>query len=186
MSVSVAIFVALIAYVLGALPVSRLFLGASGQALPRACCERMLSFAKAVLDIAKGFLIVLLLCVAFGHETALIAATAAFLGHIYPVFRDVSGGYGMGVLLGALVAFDPTIGLVALVTWTFGHYVFRFAGLAALSSAIATPLIVSVYGLSTKENTLVLFALSIFIFWRQREHLAYFIGQSEQVVSGER
>ena len=184
MSIFLAASIALTASVLGALPVSRWCVAQLVRTAPNVG-GRTLSFIKTIADIGKGFIVVLALAMAFGHDAALFAAVGVFLGHTYPVFRGFSGGYGMGVLLGALVAFEPLIGLISLVGWTSGYYVFRFAGLAALTSALATPLVVAVYGLEKEGNILVFFAMSAFIFWRQREHFAKIVGRNEQVIAAE-
>src|SRR3954471_2258502 len=56
-------------------------------------------------DAAKGFLPVLLARrLGFDPTVLGLAALAAFLGHLYPVFLNFRGGKGVATALGALVA----------------------------------------------------------------------------------
>ncbi len=62
----------------------------------------------ALLDIAKAFVPVLALELAFpddGYEV--ICAAAVTLGHVYPVFHRFKGGRGTSTLLGGLLVMDP-------------------------------------------------------------------------------
>ncbi len=181
MSLYLVICAALIAFGLGALPAANWSIKAVQVLAPKGG-KKIQAFARTFADIMKGFLVVLLLTTVLDSEVAKISALGVFFGHIYPVLRRYSGGNGMGVLLGALTAFDPLIGLIALVSWTAGYYVFRLATQAAFSSAIATPLVAMIYDLDTHINVFVLFAISAFVFWRQREHLVNYLAGNEQVV----
>lgn len=139
---------------------------------------------KSFADIAKGYLVVSLAW-SGGPECARIAALFVFLGHTYPFFAMYTGRNGMSVLLGALLAFDPFIGACAFAAWVFGVYVFRFASLAALSSAVATPILVVLFAPARVADLMLLFGLAALVFWRQREHLRFMGGRAEQVIDAD-
>ena len=173
--------VVLLAYAMGAIPVARI-ISKIALTVTSNCCVRILAFARVFSDILKGYLLVTVVVSIHGPDCASFAALCGFLGHSYPLGRLLDGGNGMGVLLGALSAVEPTMGLIALGTWTFSFYIFRYASFAAFSSAIATPYLAVEAGLSSGLNLDILFAMSALIFWRQRGHLVKLAKGDEQMV----
>ena len=76
--------------------------------------------ATAVLDILKAFIPTLGFAVAFpGEPAAVVAATAAVLGHVWPLYHRFQGGFGQSPIIGGLLALDP-LGLLASMASMLG------------------------------------------------------------------
>lgn len=98
-------------------------------------------------DALKGFAAVVLAQWAAGTydlpvHVPYLAALAAFLGHLFPVFHGFKGGKGVATALGVLLALDPRLGGLAVLTWVVVFAVTRVSSLSALVAATLAP----VYG----------------------------------------
>lgn len=121
-------------------------------------------------DMGKGVLAVLIgrLFMQSGFNLSFIAL-CVFIGHVYPIFFHFKGGKGVATLLGALFALSPPVGLTAVVTWLVIAGVFRYSSLAALITAVLTP----VYAV-TFHHTHYVFCLCVMViilFWRHRGNI---------------
>ena len=91
-------------------------------------------------DALKGYLAVLLaqgVAQAYGLPVYVpyLAALAAFLGHLFPVFHGFKGGKGVATALGVLLALDPRLGGLAVLTWLAVFALTRVSSLSALVAA---------------------------------------------------
>jgi acyl phosphate:glycerol-3-phosphate acyltransferase len=98
-------------------------------------------------DALKGFLAVILaqwVTERYGLPDYIpyLAALAAFLGHLYPVFFGFKGGKGVATALGVLLALDLRLGGLTILTWGVVFAVTRVSSLSALIAATLAP----VYG----------------------------------------
>ncbi len=95
----------------------------------------------ALLDIAKAFVPVLALELAFpddGYEV--ICAAAVTLGHVYPVFHRFKGGRGTSTLLGGLLVMDPlSIPVTIAAGYLIGLLAFKDLLLAHLAGWCCFP-----------------------------------------------
>ena len=71
-----------------------------------------------------------------------LAALAAFLGHLFPVFFGFKGGKGVATALGVLLALDARLGGLCILTWLAVFALTRVSSLSALVAATLAP----VYG----------------------------------------
>ena len=98
-------------------------------------------------DALKGYLAVILaqwVANAYNLPTYVpyLAALAAFLGHLYPVFFGFKGGKGVATALGVLLALDLRLGGLTILTWGVVFAITRVSSLSALVAATLAP----VYG----------------------------------------
>ena len=103
------------------------------------------ALATLVLDGMKGWLPVALVKwfgSDYGMDDAVVAAvaTAAFLGHLFPIFFKFKGGKGVATAAGALLGIDGLLGLATLATWVIVAYFSRYSSLASIASAAFAPL----------------------------------------------
>jgi glycerol-3-phosphate acyltransferase PlsY len=91
-------------------------------------------------DSMKG-VVAVLAARALGADQVVVvlAALAAFVGHVYPVFHRFQGGKGVATAAGVLLALDPWLGGPTLLTWVLIAFFFRYSSLAALVAAVFAP-----------------------------------------------
>ena len=93
-------------------------------------------------DVLKGVLPVLIAKYLDADTTGIaLAGLGAFLGHLFPVFFGFAGGKGVATSLGIFLALNPLIAGSQVVLWALMALVFRYSSLAALVTALATPIL---------------------------------------------
>ena len=131
-------------------------------------------------DAGKAGAAVLLARALAAEDAAQIAGFAAFLGHCYPIWLKFKGGKGVATFFGLLFALAWPIGFAAGATWLAAAAIFRFSSLAALLTAVMTPLWIILMGF----NSLFLLSLCLagVIYWRHRENIIRLIrGQESKI-----
>ncbi len=96
-------------------------------------------------DALKGYLAVWLAQWAMARYglpvyTPYLAALAAFLGHLFPVFFGFRGGKGVATALGVLLALDARLGGLTVLTWLVVFAITRVSSLSALVAATLAPI----------------------------------------------
>ena len=95
-------------------------------------------------DVLKGVLPVLIAKYLDADPAGIaLAGLGAFLGHLFPVFFGFAGGKGVATSLGIFLALNPLIAGLQVGLWALMALVFRYSSLAALATAIATPVLLS-------------------------------------------
>ena len=93
-------------------------------------------------DVLKGVLPVLIAKYLDADTTGIaLAGLGAFLGHLFPVFFGFAGGKGVATSLGIFLALNPLIAGSQIALWALMALVFRYSSLAALVTALATPIL---------------------------------------------
>lgn len=176
------------AYLLGSIPfavvVSRLF----GMADPRTYGSgnpgatnvlrsgNKLAAALTLLgDAFKGWLAVTLASTFAGTlnlETPAVAAAglAAFLGHVFPVFLGFKGGKGVATAAGVLLGASAWLGLATAGVWLLTAFTFRYSSLAALSAALAAPLLSILLSLGDTW-AIAIGGMSALLIWRHKDNI---------------
>ena len=68
-----------------------------------------------------------------------ISAIAVFFGHVYSIMLRFKGGKGVATGVGVLLALNPILGLICILTWLIVAMMFRYSSLAAIFSALMAP-----------------------------------------------
>jgi glycerol-3-phosphate acyltransferase PlsY len=135
-------------------------------------------------DGAKGAVAVWLVR-AFGPQFGVgefgvaLAALAAFVGHLYPVFFGFEGGKGVATFLGALLAFDFGAGLLACAAWLGVALVFRYSSLSSLCAAAVAPFAL-LWLTGGADMSLVIAAMSVLLIVRHRQNIANLLAGKER------
>jgi acyl phosphate:glycerol-3-phosphate acyltransferase len=106
--------------------------------------RRGLALATLVLDGAKGTIAVLVahrlgtvFAPQFGWEY--IAAVAAVLGHVFPVWLKFKGGKGVATALGVFLGLSPVLGTVAGAAWLVAAGLSRMSSVGGMVAVLAGP-----------------------------------------------
>jgi len=146
---SVLMVVAALAYLLGSIPFGVVITRAMGLGDLRAVGSGNIgatnvlrtgnkgaAAATLILDAAKGGIAVLIARAVVGEDAAQVAALAAFLGHLFPVWLGFRGGKGVATFLGTLLALAWPVGLAACGTWAVVVALTRISSMGALAAAV--------------------------------------------------
>src|SRR5512135_10905 len=142
----------------------------------------LLAFA---LDAAKGLAATLLAIRLLPAETVLpvsaVAAVAAVVGHMYPVWLRFQGGKGVATGLGAFAPLAPAAALGALAVFAIVALATRFVSLGSVSGAIV--LAALAVGLRGPDPVAVAAVLSAaLVVFRHRSNLRRILGGTERRV----
>jgi glycerol-3-phosphate acyltransferase PlsY len=128
--------------------------------------SKFLALATLLADALKGGLAVGLIWRLGSDTAAYMAAVAAFIGHLFPVWLDFKGGKGVAVFIGAILIMSPLTGIAFLIIWLVMAIAFRISSLAAM--IVSLPLLVFLGEVDTARFTALMVALSL---WAHRENI---------------
>jgi len=136
-----------------------------------------------LFDALKGFAPVLLVQLygaahGLGEGTVALVGLAAFLGHLWPVFFHFKGGKGVATAAGVLLAFNPLLGALTLLTWIIIAVFFRYSSLAAIVSAAFAPLYqLLIWGPGWIAMAIVV--MSLLLVWRHAANIQKLLAGTE-------
>ena len=112
-----------------------------------------------------------------------VAAGAAFLGHLFPVWLGFKGGKGVATFFGTLLAAAWPVGVAAAVTWLLMAAVFRISSLAALTAVALAPVFVFLLHRPTPIALLALF-MAVLIYVRHEPNIRRLLKGEEPRIGG--
>lgn len=171
-----------VSYLLGSIPFGVIVTRMAGAADPRSIGSgnigatnvlrtgrKGLAALTLLLDAGKGVAAVLLVrAAAPGLE--LLAAVAAFMGHLFPVWLRFRGGKGVATLLGLALALYWPCGLLALAVWLLATLVSRHSSVGGMAAAATTPVASAFF--FRADLTLVFLGLSLLVLWKHGPNIA--------------
>ena len=149
--------------------------------------RRDLAAITLLADGGKGAIAALLAGWLFGPLAAVLAAGAAFLGHIFPVWLKFKGGKGVATFFGTLIAVSPIAGLAAGATWIAMAFLFRLSSLAALAAAAVSPLLVFALDLGGEDKIFRVYLaafMAVLIYIRHIENIRRLLKGEEPRIGG--
>jgi acyl phosphate:glycerol-3-phosphate acyltransferase len=135
------------------------------------------ALATLLLDASKGGLAVLLAGWFVGPDAAQLAALAAFLGHLFPIWLGFRGGKGVATFLGTLLALAWPVGLAACATWLITALVTRISSLSALVAAALSAAWAWVFG--QPQMIILILALAALVIIRHHANIARILAGTE-------
>jgi acyl phosphate:glycerol-3-phosphate acyltransferase len=101
-----------------------------------------------MVDVGKGFLAVWLMhemieeTNSWLHSTyKILAAVAAIMGHVFPIFAGFKGGKGVATAFGILLALTPLAAAICFVIFLLIWLAVNFVSLGSIVAAFCYPLI---------------------------------------------
>ena len=92
---------------------------------------------------------------------AVACATAAVVGHVYPVWYGFRGGKGAATLIGVLLGLQPVALIPVLIVWLVVVMLTGFVGLATMLAVAAFPVYIAITG---GHTALLVFGCLMFAF----------------------
>jgi glycerol-3-phosphate acyltransferase PlsY len=139
--------------------------------------HRGLAAATLLLDAAKGAAAVQLTAILFGTQWMPLAALSAVVGHCFTPWLAFKGGKGVATGLGALLALDWRLGVVACATWLVVALATRVSSAAALAAFAISPL-VAAWWLPAYWWVAPL-AIAALVFWRHQGNIRRLLAGTE-------
>jgi glycerol-3-phosphate acyltransferase PlsY len=128
-----------------------------------------LAAATLICDMLKGTIAVIVAGTFGGPDAAMLAAAAAFLGHLFPVWLHFKGGKGVAVYIGVLLGLLWPAALAFCLIWLATALISRYSSLAALVASFVTPILLWWFG---HYALAALFAvLTMLLFYMHRENI---------------
>ncbi len=120
-------------------------------------------------DVAKGTLpVVAASAITQDPVSVAIAALAAFLGHLYPVYFRFAGGKGVATAIGAYLGLSLPVCLGVVGVWLTIALISRYASLSSILAMLSAPFFVWYFGY---DEWIIGTAVVIFVFIVSR-HIA--------------
>ena len=112
---------------------------------------------------------------------ALIAGTAAVIGHNFPVWLRFKGGKGVASAFGFILVLSPSVAGLALLTWLVVAFVTRYSSLSAITAAVMVPFYA--FFLSSPVYTIFYTAIALLVLLRHHANIARLIKGEESKIS---
>ncbi len=93
-------------------------------------------------DIFKAiFVVKIAILINLSELDLLLVSLAVLIGHTYPIYYNFRGGKGVATALGILLVSNWILALGVIFIWLIIFSIWRYSSLAAISAAIALPII---------------------------------------------
>jgi acyl phosphate:glycerol-3-phosphate acyltransferase len=142
--------------------------------------RKALAAATLLGDMLKGTVAVLVAGYLFGHDAALCAGLAAFLGHLFPVWLQFKGGKGVATYIGLLLGLAWPAAIFFCAVWLAIAIVSRYSSLAALIASALTPGFLLWRGNASEAALFLLLSLLLWIM--HRANIARLIAGTESKI----
>lgn len=98
----------------------------------------------------------------------IIGAVAAF-GHMYPIFANFRGGKAVATSGGVILYYEPVLFIILILIFIITLYLSKYVSLSSMVAGV----VAIIYSLFTRDIPLIVivFLLSVFIFYRHRANI---------------
>ena len=127
-----------------------------------------------LLELTKGFSPTFTGYLALGTPGAVGGGSAALVGHTFPFFGRLRGSNSVAPLLGVLLAVYPVVVVILGMVWTASLAAWRYVSLAALITAVVSPLALAALDAGGEYEDLVISSAvlwSLLTFFAHRENI---------------
>ena len=139
--------------------------------------RRGLAAGTLLLDAAKGAASVQAAGLFAGTQWMPLAAILVVIGHCFPVWLRFRGGKGVATGLGALLALDWRVGLLACAAWLAVFAVTRISSAGALAAFAIAPLAAA--SLSPGKWWIAPLAIAILVWSRHHANIGRLLAGTE-------
>jgi glycerol-3-phosphate acyltransferase PlsY len=141
-----------------------------------------LGLATLILDTFKGAFAIIL-CRIFINtpslDLSLLAGFCALSGHLFPIWLKFKGGKGVATSLGTILATNPVVGLLCLITWLITAIISKYSSLSAIITFIMLPIYFYILDASKIYYGII---ISIIIIYKHKENIIRLLNKSESKI----
>ncbi len=102
----------------------------------------------------------------------LACATAAVVGHVWPVWHGFRGGKGAATLIGTMAVLSPWLLIPILLVWAWVLVLFGYVGLATMCAGLTAPLYLAMTELPDNQPLFIYSAvLALYIIFSHRSNI---------------
>ena len=117
-------------------------------------------------------------------DLAYFAAFFVMLGHIYPLYFGFKGGKGILISIGALLFFDPFVGLSLLALFAVLVAITKIVSVGSIAAAASLPLMTFLIHRITNpqfyiRDTVVALIIGVFVVFMHRSNIVRLINGTE-------
>ncbi len=152
----------------------------------RSASDRRIAGLAFSLELAKGFVPALAGYLTLGTAGAVSGGSAVLVGHNFPIFTRFQGSNSLAPLLGVLLAVYPIVVVILGMVWAAALAAWRYASLAALVTAVVSPLALAALDVGGSQENLVIAAAvlwSLLVFFAHRENIRRLLSGREAMVN---
>lgn len=128
-----------------------------------------LAAATLIGDALKGTVAVMVAGLLGGPYAAMIAALAAFLGHLFPVWLNFKGGKGVAVYIGVMLGLFWPSAVVFCLAWIACAITSRYSSFSALSASAITPIFLWWFGVP--KLAFLATIMTVLLWYMHRENI---------------
>ena len=145
-----------------------------------------------LLDAGKGYFAVWIAQIWTGGNARwmMVAAVAAVIGHLFPVWLRFKGGKGVATGLGVFIPICPMAVVGAAAVWILLVAFWRFSSLGSMVAAAAMPILIYLfYAPRHAPPDYVLLGtvlISVLILWKHRDNMRRLLAGEENRIGSPR
>jgi len=153
--------------------------------------NKFLALATLFLDIAKGYLPVIIVSQHF-PELIHLSSILAFLGHLFPIWLRFKGGKGVATYLGILFALSLQLSFLFIFTWLVVSLIFKYSSLSSMFGSFTVFIVSFVKDTALKsinaninlddDIKLTLFTFFILIIFTHRKNISNLKNKTEKKI----
>ena len=153
--------------------------------------NKFLALATLFLDIAKGYLPVIIVSQNF-PELIHLSSLLAFLGHLFPIWLRLKGGKGVATYLGILFALSLQLSFLFIFSWLVVSLIFRYSSLSSMFGSFTVFIVSFVKDTALKsidanlhlddDIKLTLFTFFILIIFTHRKNISNLKNKTEKKI----
>ena len=153
--------------------------------------KKYLAFSTLVLDILKGYFVVII-TQQYHPELIQLSALVVFLGHLFPIWLKFKGGKGVATFLGVLFGLSHSLTLLFILTWLCVMLIFKYSSVSSIFASLSVFVITFIKenvikiidpNVSNPSNLkLLMFIFLILIIFTHKKNISNLINKTEQKI----
>lgn len=140
--------------------------------------SKFLALITLIADSGKVILAIIL-SNKFGFHIDYFIASAAFIGHLFPIWLKFKGGKGIASFFGLSLYLFPEVALIALLSWIITFILFRYSSLSGIVACFVTMAALCYINQISNQNLYLVLFLILLIIIKHKDNIIRLINGQE-------